>query len=227
MNRLSLGAFSLAAQLTATAGIALAAPAATVSAIATPDMLGAQIAYLESKAGPAFKVDGPFRTYRLEGCDLGVISTDGSSISAFRVPVTAGCAGFDLAAFLPNYTLPAFADLTFGAFDAQAVGGTYTSDCITGCGNATDPFVTDRWTGSHADNFIEVALEAELISDDVIDAAFKWADIMRAAEGEDYVLETKFNCDGKYNEKAVELFAKVRPTAVTIGTLGPNPITCP
>lgn len=86
------------------------------------------------------------------------------------------------------------------------------------CGNAADPSVYAHWEGPHAVDFREVLLEVVLVSDAAIDAADQWQSQMRKAEGDDYVMETRFNCDQKYAAIAQKAFEQVPVTAVTIGS---------
>ena len=49
-----------------------------------------------------------------------------------------------------------------------------------------------------------------LVTDESIDASFKWRDAIKAKEGEDYVINAKFNCDTKYTPDAHKCFKDVK-----------------
>ncbi len=214
-------AIFIAAALTATAQ---GSPAPAVQAIVTPDTIGAEVKWLEAQIGPAFRVEGPRRTYRLNGCAFAVQDV-GGKIEGFELPVSEACA-FDLAAFMPNAEgLPKLADLTFASFDrAVASQVTYQADCLKLCGNAFDPSVYAAWQGGRADNMMSVTLGKRLVDDVSIDASMAWEKAMEA-EGDDYLIDTKFNCDGKYNDAARTTLAPVKPDTIFLAA-APLGVSC-
>lgn len=65
--------------------------------------------------------------------------------------------------------------------------------------------------------FFEVMLEVTLVESDAIVAAGAWRDHMIQAVNEDYVLETRFNCDNRFDAVANETFKRIKVTGITIG----------
>lgn len=201
------------------AGPASAMAPPYVGGIVLPNTLGAEVKWLESLVGPAFRVDieGEHNTYLVGECELGV-QIAGGKIVGYDMAVSEACS-FDLSKFMTNSPPPPLAELTFGSFDA-AIGNnlvTYQADCLKSCGNAANPVLYATWEGGRADNMITVVLGAEQVADDAVEAGYAWEQAIEKAEGEDYVIETKFNCDGKYNDQARTLMKDVKPTWIAVG----------
>lgn len=193
--------------------------------IVKPETLGAQVKWLEGQAGPAFKVDGDEAIYKIGGCDV-VVTVENDTIKAFKVDNTSACA-FDLKAFFGSPDMPPLEGLTFGAFEAATAPQRFYADCVFSCGNAYDPSVYAYWDSGRAGNLVSVTLEAMLVTDDAIDASLKWSETMRKAEGDDYVIDGRYNCETKYNDVARELFKGVKVSAIKIGHTGEPAInTC-
>ena len=209
-------------------GLAVAAPQSglTLGDVVKPENLGAQVAWLEDQVGPAFKVDGTNRVYKLGACEVGVNTHDGKTVAAFHVEISDTCT-FDLTGFIADRGLPPLTQMTFGAFEGDIGGVRYLADCIKQCGNAYDPSVYGYWMGGRVDNLTNVLLEVRLVDDESIDASSAWAKAMEAAQGPDYVIDGKYNCEPKYDEVARKLFAPVKITAITVGDVAePKPNTC-
>ena len=51
-----------------------------------------------------------------------------------------------------------------------------------------------------------------------IDAAHRWANLMTQREGQMYVINTKFNCDEKYDKDGLQLFWNIEVYEITIGS---------
>lgn len=222
MSRLASG---LALGIIAAAPGIAAAGETGPAAFVKPDMIGAEVKWFEAQIGPAFRIDGDYRTYRLDGCEFGVEAA-GDKIAGFQMPVSPECA-FNLAAFMPNAdAVPPLDAMTFAAFDA-AVGGLaiFQADCLKLCGNAFDPSVYAAWQGGRADNLMTVTLGARQVDDATIDAALAWEKAMEG-EDEDYLLDARFNCDGKYNEAARAILKDVKPDTVYLGVASTG-ISCP
>ena len=196
----------------------------TFNQVARPEILGATLQYLESLTGPPLNIshDGRDRTYKLEQCELTASIAGGQHklVSALRFLVTSGC-DVDIAAFLASSEAKKtpFSQLTFGKLAALTGSPVYfLADCLSGCGNAYDPVVYQHWTGPRISNGLEVMAEVALVTDGVITAANKWRDSMQEREGEDWVMDTQFNCHPeKYADVARSAFSEVRPSAITIG----------
>jgi hypothetical protein len=191
------------------------AQGANLRAVFDPDMLGAQVAYLEHIIGPAWKVVRGTRIYKVDGCvvDVGVNSGE---VRNLHMQISEQCQ-FDLSVFSGNYKFPRLFGLTFGEFEQPYVSGQFQASCLYLCGNSADPVVRDFYQGPHAENFIQMVPEVVLVSDAAIAASSAWSDAMKNAMGEDYVVNTKFNCDRRFDALAHRLFAKVPITGITVG----------
>jgi len=191
------------------------------------DMLNVQVAYLEKITGPAKYVlsadsEGVVpRQYVVEGCEVTAYADKGA-VQGYSLRLTPKCS-FNLGDFLGN-RYPTTKDLTIGKFGNGAFGSDMRvqAECAYLCGNVADPQIDFTWQGPHAANFLTVVLTVVLVDDAAIDAAQRWTTLMRQKEGDDYVLNTKFNCEDKYDAAAVKDFAKVKVTDITIGFHAPR-----
>lgn len=156
-------------------------------------MLGTSQRYFESVAGIARESFGDEHRFRIQGCNITATIVDGS-VSSLRLELGDTCQA------------------------SSGSGLDYLADCLSGCDNSYDPSVYAYWQGPRAVDFTEVLLEAELTSDAAIEAASLWAEQMRQAQGDDYLFDTRFNCDRQYNGVASQAFALVTVTAVTVGS---------
>lgn len=202
-----------------------AAPAAAASApVATPasaaggallidQMMGVQIAYLESKLGPARTVQDRERTYEIGGCTVR-ISAESGEVVGYAVPMTQACSTQALAT-LKTYDLPQKITLTMGEFAAARGNADFKADCLTMCGNAADPWVYLESAGPRVSPGIRAS--AVMVSDATIDASFRIRDAIKAARGEDYVIDTGFNCSSEFDQMAVRELEKVRIDEVEVG----------
>lgn len=215
MHRIALPL--LTAALLAANGPALAQQKATVAEVFNGDMLGTNLRYFESIAGIARQSFDNQHTYRVEGCEI-TATVSGTAVSALRLELSPQCKA-DIASFIgESFAPPANQPLTFGSFRAAAGDLSFYADCLTMCGNAYDPSVYALWEGPRAAGNLEVLLEAKLISDQAIDAANRWAQDMSQARGEDWVIDTKFNCERSFDSQAQQHFDAVEVTAISIGS---------
>lgn len=193
------------------------AQAATVAEVFNGDMLGTNPRYFESVAGIPRESNGNDHVFKVQGCTI-TATVEGNSVSKLRMELGDNCQA-DLSSFVSSYAPAPGKPLTVGAFVASSGSGlSYSADCLTLCGNAADPSVFAHWEGPHAVGFKEVMLEVVLASDTALAAASQWEGVMTKAKGEDYVTDTRFNCDPQFNEAAEKAFADVPVSAVTIGT---------
>src|SRR5690606_14136617 len=149
-----------------------AAPEAAPVAGGAPtidQMMGVQVAYLESKLGPARTVQDKERTYEIGDCTVRV-SADGGEVVGYAVPMTPACSTQALVA-LKYYDLPQKIDLTMGEFAAARGNVDFKADCLTLCGNAADPWVHLESLGPRA--FPGIRASAVMVSDATIDASFR------------------------------------------------------
>lgn len=195
----------------------LAQAQATVAQVFNGEMLGANLRYFESIAGIARTSSGDVHSYRVQGCEI-TANAAGGTVNELRLQLSPSCKA-DLSTFVGDFAPPAGKPLTFGALNESTASQLeFYADCLYLCGNAYDPSVYALWQGPRAINFTEVLLEAVLIDDDAIGAANRWSEIMVNAKGQDFVTDTRFNCERDFDVAANREFKTVKVTAVTIGT---------
>jgi hypothetical protein len=120
-------------------------------------------------------------------------------------------------------------NLTIGKFvDAMGIGigergSLFRAACIASCGNAADPTVEFHWDGPHALGFLKIDLISIIAYGASIDAADQWKDLMIKAEGKDYILNARYNCDAKYENIGLQLFRNVEVYQIIIRT-GDRPV---
>ena len=71
---------------------------------------------------------------------------------------------FNAKLFFPNAQLGSVARITFGDFTRQLGRGAdvrFLPECLLSCGNAADPAMQAYYSGSHADNFINMIVSTE------------------------------------------------------------------
>ncbi len=122
----------------------------------TEDLLGERISYLEHLVGPPIHVRGGEREYVVDSCRLFVANR--STVGWFRVDLSDKCT-FDPKPFLWNYPLPQLNRMRLGDFNDDSAD--ISVECLVSCGNQQIPRISKSHQGSHADNYIEVRLDAE------------------------------------------------------------------
>lgn len=186
--------------------------AATVQEVFNGKMLGKSQAHFETIAGAPQESYGDDRVFDVQGCLITATIKSGK-VSALSMEPSETCQP-DLASFIGEYAPKPGQKIIPAAFDS---GLTYTADCLTDCGNAADPWVYASWTAPRAAGGMEVMLGFVQAGGDALDAADKWATQMEKAEGKDYLLNNKFNCDARYNSVAEAAFRNVAATSVKVG----------
>ncbi len=190
-----------------------------VSDLFIPDMLGADIEYLEHRTGPA-KNTSQYKKYiekiyKIDSCLLTVNIRKGKII-ALKADLNDMCS-FDLNKFIDN--APSANLLTFGKFDTLTRSrGVFMSNCLKNCGNAMMPVIYENLRGARYNHWTDIMVEATQKDHPIINAATKWTTHMVNAEGIDWVHDTKFNCTRtKYDAFAHKVFTDVKIDAITIG----------
>ncbi|MDZ4367603.1 MAG: hypothetical protein U0987_11350 [Afipia sp.] len=178
-------------------------------------MLGAQVAYLERLTGPARNVDGRARTYVVTGCEV-MVTVEKGAVRSLGLPSLSPKCTVSLADFGFDGPLPNKA--TFGMFDELGFKTRYTADCLRSCGNAYDPSVYATVSTPHSNGFLTFRVGAVQSSDQALDAANKWEQVMEAAEGEDWLVEARFNCTDRYDAAAARALRDVRITSIEVGS---------
>jgi hypothetical protein len=199
----------------AAAGATAAAPASDrLARIFTPDMLGANLGYLESIAGPAFKTEGAVNTYKVDGCTV-LVGASGGKVVNLGIDGYGGRCRFDIAQyFAGGYEHPAPSEPTFGDIGV-GLGGYYSADCYRDCGNAAAPVVSLSYSGSHADNFNQLVASTPVIAAPVVNAYGAWSDALVAKYGEAAAANGKL--PDTLNDVAAKALGPLRPTTIRVG----------
>ncbi len=192
-------------------------PGATLAKIFSPDILGANVAWLEQITGPAFTSEGSDRTYKVGDCQV-IVGVAGDKIANIGIVGYGPACSFPIAQYfatgyghpLPN--VPTFGDIQ------QGLGGSYAVDCLRLCGNAADPVVSLSYQGSHADNFTNLYAAISVVDDKTVAAYSDWGDKLAAKYGEAYVTSGKFHSGDDLNDVAAKDFAPIRPTTIRVGS---------
>lgn len=206
--------------------VALTTQAETLKNVFKRSNLGVQVAFLEQSLGPARTVTGNQRSYVLGPCTL-QLTVDQGAVTAMDTDVNATC-NPDLRAFFANDQAVFAAGKTFGSMATVAGNFEYQADCLALCGNAYDPSLYAYKTGFHANGFISIVFSAVQVSDEALKGGETWAQAMTQANGEDYVADGTFNCDGRYNHLAAKALKDVRITHIKVGdSQDMEPVQCP
>ncbi len=207
----------IAAVLLGLAASSQAAAAVKLNDVFNASMLGKQLRYFESVAGITQEIRGTEHYFMVAGCEV-VADVAQDTVVGLSLAVSPKCPA-NLTSFLGESFAPdSRKPLTFGRF-AEAASPTmeFHADCLTSCGNAYDPGVQAYWEGPRALNFIQVRLEVLLVEEPALTASSQWSDGMTRQRGEDYVLDTRFNCERSFDDMALTAFKDVPVTRVTIG----------
>jgi hypothetical protein len=198
------------------AAAAAPAPSAKLAQIFTPDVLGSNVAFLETITGPAFRTDGADRIYKVGGCTVIVGATAGK-IDNIGIDGYGGACSFPIAQYFaggydhPAPQLPTFGDLK------QTFGGDFATDCLKLCGNAAAPVVSLNYQGSHADNFNNLYAAISVVDDPTLNAYQAWADRLGAKYGDDVLEGGTGKMDDSLQDVAAQSFANLRPTVIRVG----------
>jgi len=188
-------------------------PEATAKTLDFGHLLGVQIAYVESKIGPAREIVNSSRNYRIGTCDFSLKDEKGA-VASITVPNTNACAP-ERDVVLKSVGLPT-GKIKFSTFIKVKGPTSFQSDCLSLCGNAADPWLYLSGGGSHSENWIEVRMGVAQVSGAALEASDKIQTSMRA-EGPDYVSDTKFNCDRKYDQVAEKAMAPLIVESIEVG----------
>lgn len=195
-----------------------AAPSPKLAQIFTPDVIGSNVAFLETITGPAFRTDGPQLTYKVGGCTV-IVGATNRKIDNIGIDGYGPACSFPIAQYFaggydhPVPQLPTFGDISKG------FGGAFAADCVKLCGNAADPVVSLNYQGSHADNYNNLYAAISITDDATINAYQAWANQLSARYSDD-VLEqgtTAINGDTA-QDVVVQAFASLRPTVIRVGS---------
>lgn len=184
------------------------------------ETIGMNLAYAQQIAGPAIRSEFHRHLFRTDGCDITLISDEADKvIESVEVDIAPSCS-LSLKSVMhvsegqPDMPLSA---LTFGSFESL-LPSHYYADCLSLCGNAADPVVYLEAKGSRVTGFINYAVQAPMVDGTVLDASFAWRDAMTKAESEDYVLDTRFNCEPERFRSVISAgLQNAKPTVFSFG----------
>jgi hypothetical protein len=193
------------------------APSPKLAQIFTPDVLGVNVAWLETIIGPAYRTEGSDRTYKVGGCTV-IVGVTAGKIDNIGIDGYGPACSFPIAQYFASgydYAVPRVP--TFGDIK-QGLGGAYGATCLHLCGNATDPLVTLTYRGSHADNFNDLYATVTINQDGPAMNAFTdWGDKLVAKHGAEYVSNGQYSDGDSLQDVAAQDFAKVSPTLIRVG----------
>lgn len=197
------------------------APSSKLSQLLRLQSIGTTKEFLERTIGPSTSETEADAQYTVEGCPV-TLALNGKTVTSVDVTLAKGCHP-DLAGILGQQApMPVGDSLTFAQFEKAGGEAQYHSPCIEMCGNAFDPYVDAIISGSHANGFNDVIARATFVPDDAINASEQWAEQLKAAAGEDFVTDAKFNCDSSHNGIPRKLFAGVKVQDILFGTVAPD-----
>lgn len=183
-----------------------------------PDTIGATVAYVESRIGPAWKVDGDDRIYKIDGCHVAMHASSGN-VAALIMDVSDECTT-NLKNLADADDSTPIHQMTLGQIEKILGHGEFTADCLTLCGNAYEPMLHQNWDGYSANNNVDFRVSFNQFDDDgEYTATNTWQEAMQDKEGEDYIAQAGFNCDRTYDDLARTLFKDFRINQIAIGSL--------
>ena len=174
---------------------------------------GAQVAWVEAQVGPARTVIVGEREYDIDGCTVRM-NVEAETVTGYAVPMTPACSDLALPV-LEAFGLPQTVDLTFAQFAQARTNPQFKADCLHLCGNAADPWIYFESPGPRVSPGIRAS--APLVDAALIDASFDLRDQMRAAHGDDYVIDARFNCDTAWSAPAGAALGDFRIQEIEVG----------
>lgn len=189
---------------------------AKIDKVADLEMIGTTIEFFERTAGDPVRATEWMNNYEVDGCPV-TVGLAGRSVDTISIDLIPGCK-LDFAGIAGGREpIPVDGPLTFGEFEQIAGHAEFKSPCLSGCGNAYDPYVEAIAVGSRADNFRVVVARTQFIGDAAISASRRWQEAITARAGEDYVMNTRFNCEPTFDPEARVAFADVAVESITFG----------
>jgi hypothetical protein len=195
--------------------------ATSVQAVFVPATLGATVADLDKTLGPAAHTAKGQRTYTVAGCPV-TFALERGRVETMEMDVNAAC-NPNMQAFVAHATPVMAYPQTFGSLQAVTGEANYEADCLVECGNAADPNLFMIVRGSRANGFIDVQFTSIQVDGATLDAAMVWTQALAQHHDQDYLIETRFNCDESKDAQASRLLAPAKVTHVKVGdTLDPT-----
>jgi hypothetical protein len=198
----------------------LVSDSSRLAAILDPSMLGVTPAFFDKKAGDPERATETQNNYRIDGC-LVLAHLEGQSVQSIELVLTPSCHA-DLSSLVPaGEKFQVTENLTFGQFESSLGNAFYKTTCLYMCGNAYDPTIDAVIPGVHANNFMDIVA----VTHDGYEASEKWREAIVSAKGDDYVAQTRFNCDRQFDMVARQAFSAERVVSIRFG-YGLDDYTC-
>lgn len=160
----------------------------------------------ESKIKPSHEAHEQYK-FSQGACHILAHTREGI-IHHLKMPLSAQCQPDWLA--LTGQQLTQAQHPNYQDFEKLTSAHHYYATCLSSCGNAADPSFFLFSPGSRADGFVDLIASTTLAESDALAAADKWRASM-ANQGEDYLLDAKFNCDpSKHASVASTAFAAIK-----------------
>ena len=204
----------------------IAPPAHRLDRIFSPDVIGENVRYLESITGPPLTSEkyttlvDVTNTYKIDGCNV-IVGIKDAAVENIGIDNYSTLCQFDIGQYFGQDMVGEKAVErvvpfpTFGQLD-QGLGGDYTADCLSICGNAADPTVSLEYEGSHADNWNQMIATVALVNGDSLTASEEWAAKLDQRYGKGYSDSLDPKKDN-LNDVAAAAFRAVRPTSIRVG----------
>lgn len=136
------------------------------------------LAYVEKTVGPAIRSEFGFHEFEIENCKLTLQTGEqGRSVEQIQLELTPECHASTTGLFTAE-AIRKLSDLTFADYATLLDSSFFTSDCLTSCGNASDPVVSLGNPGSRSNQDIKIAVNRAIVSDDFMEAVGKWTSLM-------------------------------------------------
>lgn len=190
---------------------------ASITPIVRFQSIDATKEFLERTLGQSKYETPDSAQYELAGCNVNVGFADNKAVTSISIDLKPGCS-FD-ASELARSDQPVIVNgpMAFARFEELFGSARYTSPCLTMCGNAFDPYVAAVVPGYSANGGVDVSAQSLFIEDAAGEAMNAWREQLKAKLGEDYVIETKFNCEDTHNDIPRAAFAQVPVETLQFG----------
>jgi hypothetical protein len=169
-------------------------------------IIGGNITYFDSIAGPPTHIYGTSRHYSIDGCEV-MIDVSAGAISRLTYNLSSQCN--------PSGFGHRFGGMTLSQAEALFSGARYAPGCLTMCGNAADPTYDLVVAGSRSNGFVDYTFSSLAEEYDALDA---WRERMIAEHGEDYVINESYRCDPKEARSAREATKNFKIVTVTVSS---------
>jgi len=186
-----------------------------IDSIVQLESIGATKEFLERTLGLSTYETPDEATYKLDGCQVQLRVRD-RAVEQVTIQLEPGCT-FDAGGLTGQESTLVSGPITFSEFEELFGAAHYTAPCLRLCGNAYDPFVDAVVYGSRVNGVIDVSATAIFVEPAVIDASDVWENELVKLESEEWVGNTRFNCERQHNGVAQKAFSKVKVEHISFG----------